>query len=315
MIKVDRCVLCGSKRQRVLITHSYSRPHTKGQAQLSYVDSRLEILFDHIWEGGDVAEFDVVLCGACGIIFSNPRYTDAEITTKYKAIGQMQSDRVRKAGKNLALAEAKAAEIHRVVSNMMDADRAHGPKRILDYGGAGGMYISPFIPAGHHCFLLDYVAYPLPEKVTRLGKDLADLDENARFDVILLLHVLEHCTGPTEMIAKLSRYLADDGLLYVEVPLGCWREWKHLKEPLTHVNFFSEQSLCNCVSNVGLDVAHLSTKFQYAVVSRSLCVNLIARKSAPQANITFKSTRRQMSQPVHRLRSLVQQLAGKALLK
>ena len=311
MVKVDRCVICASQNLRVLTTHTYSRPRAEAKTQLNYVDSRLEILFDHILTDRNSAEFDVVLCAACGMIFTNPRFTDEEINIKYQAIGRIESHQVRTAGKDLDLAEAKAVEIHRVISNLMDLNRAHSPKRILDYGGAGGTNVAPFVPGGHHCFLLDYVEYPLPARVTRLGRDLADLDDDVQFDVILLLHVLEHCTRPNDIIAELTRYLADDGLLCVHVPLGCWREWKYLKEPLTHVNFFSEQSLLNCVRRADLDVAHLSTKFQYAVSSQRLCVNLIARKCDSRSDIAFKSTRRQMVQPYHTLESWGKKIAGR----
>lgn len=64
------------------------------------------------------------------------------------------------------------------------------------------------------------------------------------YDCILLNHVLEHVTEPGALISKLKKHLNDDGLLYVEVPIEIWGGIRRLeKDPVTHVNFFTDGSL------------------------------------------------------------------------
>jgi len=116
-----------------------------------------------------------------------------------------------------------------------------------------------------------------------------------------LCHTLEHATDPRHIIEELRSHLTEAGLLYVEVPLGCWNEWKKLVEPLTHVNFFSEESLYTCVRSADLDVIYLSSDFQYVTHGKLWCVNLVGCKRKGTTVTRFKTTRQQMENPYYYL--------------
>jgi SAM-dependent methyltransferase len=47
---------------------------------------------------------------------------------------------------------------------------------------------------------------------------LEDLTPVARYDLVLLVHVLEHLPSPTDALSRIGRLLAPGGRLYVEVP-------------------------------------------------------------------------------------------------
>ncbi len=78
------------------------------------------------------------------------------------------------------------------------------------------------------------------------------------FDVVLMMHVLEHCLDPEVALKNASDMVKDGGKLIVEVPNNTCKgrtffgaAWLWLDVP-RHLNFFSEQSLCNLFANVGL---------------------------------------------------------------
>ena len=50
--------------------------------------------------------------------------------------------------------------------------------------------------------------------------------EEGAFDVIALSDVLEHIPDPLPFLSEASRFLADDGVLYVKVPNGNWNLFK-----------------------------------------------------------------------------------------
>jgi len=301
MITVDRCPLCAGgnlvelKRYRFLdpgdrIFESPASPE-------AYHHERLRIFFKAVWKSSGTAEMRIDLCESCGLIFSNPRFTPEEIKAKYAAIDGLDSAKEpaglappRKTGE-------RALRVHSLVTRTRE-EQSH-PLKVLDYGGAEGFNLVPF--AGEdRCYVLDYVrCSTYPDGVEYLGADVHVLEPGDRFDIILICHILEHAIKPQVMLSSLWSHLADGGLIYAEVPLGAFREWRTLKEPLTHVNFFSEESMCNCAEETGLEVLHLSTDYQWVTHGNLWCVNLLAGKpqdpsSRPVTPPPHKRTQQQM---------------------
>jgi len=149
---------------------------------------------------------------------------------------------------------------------------------VLDYGGQEGYNLASFAQTGNSCFVLDYLRFDHPDGISYLGRDTGDLLAQDRFDVILVCHTLEHLVNPVELLSDLGSRLTDGGAMYVEVPLGCWREYRSISDPITHVNFFSEQSLAGCLSRAGLRTVKLSTDYQWVTHARNWCVNAVGRR-------------------------------------
>lgn len=92
------------------------------------------------------------------------------------------------------------------------------------------------------------------------AEDLPESIKARRFDIILFMHVLEHCADPERALAQAAGLLSDGGVMVIEVPnnaaIGlrqagaCWR-W--LDAP-RHLNFFTEASLRTFVARAGLRV-------------------------------------------------------------
>ncbi|MFW9899596.1 MAG: class I SAM-dependent methyltransferase, partial [Candidatus Thorarchaeota archaeon] len=128
------------------------------------------------------------------------------------------------------------------------------------------------------CYLLDLRRYRLPKGVYYIGNNLKNLSIKDKFDIILMLHTLEHVHNPREILKDIYNHLNENGIIVIQVPLGCMREWKSLKNPYVHVNFFSEQSLYNCVRLAGLKVLHIKTEITKFTRYRSWQLNIVATK-------------------------------------
>lgn len=303
MMITDSCPLCGGET-RTLKRYRFDFPENverdRETDEITYECERLLILFERVCAECLSVEFLVDACGSCGFIFLNPRLTGPEMEAKYRAASELESAS-RRAQKRPALKkEERAARIFDLLSGINRAPIES--RRVLDYGGAEGHNLVPFT-GRNECFLLDYMSFELPRGALRLGDDVEDLGADDLFDVILLCHTLEHVVEPQAMVDALHAHLAEGGFLYCEVPLGCFREWRVLKEPLTHVNFFGEESLFKCLERAGFQVIHLSTDFHWVLRSRVWCVDIVGRKADGEHDrvVDYRKTAFQMRNPYYYL--------------
>lgn len=298
MIQQTICPICQSVRRHLLKTYLFSFPDFLSWDMLpqdvNYEDERLWIFFKAVLGNREPVKIDVILCQECGLIFTTPRMTPEDIQAKYQMVDTLQSARMRQQQQPAQNTDRRAKRIYSLLKKYSGASLTS--QRILDYGGAQGYNLSPFLKAGNECSLVDYVQYEYPAGIRYVGRDLTALAPDEKFDIIVCCHTLEHVIDPVALISQLLNFLARDGLLYVEVPLGCWKEWEWLAEPLTHVNFFSEQSLAQCIERAGLYVTYLSTAYQWLIHENGWCINLIGSHTQPKgADIHPRTTQQQMT--------------------
>ena len=93
---------------------------------------------------------------------------------------------------------------------------------------------------------------------------------DARFDLAVLSHVVEHAEHPRRLLAEAARVARR---VFVEVPLeDTWRLPRHFTaDAVGHINFFSRRSLRRFVQTCGLEVLaeHVGLPAREAVVWRS----------------------------------------------
>jgi SAM-dependent methyltransferase len=298
MLKTEYCPACGSRIFRKLKEHVFKKRADNGDgASRDIVRERLWILFNTVLPGAETATFNILRCESCGLIFTDPRFTEDEMKLKYDAISELGGVKRRLEEDPPIHMEKRASRIYGLVDRFICDPRPPAP-RILDYGGASGYILLPFVKS-YECGVLDYEEWKLPEGIKYWGKDLSSLDATDRFDAILLLHTLEHIIQPRELLTELCCHLNDGGILYIEVPLGCFQEWRFIREPLTHINFFSEESLCKCFARCGLKVLYVRTSYQRVTRGKTWCVNILGGKQPsetdPSDGRRIRSTREQMS--------------------
>lgn len=297
MNKVGRCPLCDSNQLTVLDEMKVIYPENITlekirQDQATYSQEERWIFFEKIWSEPVPAILDVTLCYACGFIFTNPRFTTEEIRIIYQTVSDLGLPKIRRARKPFQNVEQRAGRIYSLISKILK--HRQPPLKILDYGGLHGLNLVPFAQAGYDCNLLDFVKVEKPPNIKYLGRDVFDLNPQDRFDVIMILHVLEHTIEPLDTLQHLVPFLANDGVLYVEVPKGCLGEWWGYDEPTTHMNFFSEESCFKLVRMTGLDIVHLSNKKQWLYWRAEPCINIVGRKQDGYSVNSFRSTQQDL---------------------
>lgn len=187
----EPCILCGSTRHETVSTKDrHGNPLT------------------------------TVLCLGCGIITNDPIPSDAELAAFYrtdyrKDYKGADKPRMRQVWRNFQRLE------QHVNANR---DIYAGRKRLLDLGSGSGEFSFLASRMGMECHGVepneDYAAYSRDE----LGLNVATqtLEEThfpeGAFDLIRLSHVLEHMRDPVRSLKVLRGWLADEGVLYIEVP-------------------------------------------------------------------------------------------------
>jgi 2-polyprenyl-3-methyl-5-hydroxy-6-metoxy-1,4-benzoquinol methylase len=84
---------------------------------------------------------------------------------------------------------------------------------------------------------------------------IEEVDIDKKFDVIWISHVIEHLLRPDKLLAKLKKYLEDDGVIFIEVP-NCENDQVLKDSILTqpHTFHFSKNALLNLSKNAGYKV-------------------------------------------------------------
>jgi len=286
MVKfIDTCPVCSSDELFVLTKHKFKALKKDIEEfqnfQDNYTDIAKYVLFNEIFNGTkDVLVFWITLCNNCGLLFTNPRLTAKDIKNKYTALDNIVTEEKNALYKNLEKNFFRINSLYNLIRNFHILNG--GDKKVLDYGGGAGYMLFPFYKK-NSCFILDYIQWSLPEGITYLGKDLDDIDKNEKFDLILLLHTLEHVRNPVDLLSNISSHLKENGKIIIQVPLGSFLEWRNLKEPLTHINFFSEESIYHVVRMAGLEVVFIRTKPQKFPEWFDWEIELIAQKTAESA--------------------------------
>lgn len=296
MKELTSCPCCHSSSLGVQETMRLNRPEGDIRdilQKFSYVDVRKWILFERILKTKSPIIFKVMICNSCGFMFTNPRFTTEEIKIKYQTIAELGCEKNSPVfSRNL---DKRALGIYKLVKRYFPQQVEH--KKILDYGGSWGYNLHHFI-GNNNAYILDYVKWDhYKDGIEYIGEDVADLKNNNLFDIILILHTLEHVIEPYLFLKKTINHLSFNGLIYIEVPLGVFREYSHIKEPITHLNFFSEESLVNLFRRLRLNVVHISTRNQWVTHSKSLCINIIGirkKKRGLDKEINFKTAYYQM---------------------
>lgn len=223
------------------------------------------------------ASYEVVRCAECDFGQLHPRPTLDELTAAYdvndyythaspQAVGST-------AGRLLERLRVRAAwSFDRSVEAEIDANSLtrHGVRSgaaVCDVGCGNGGLLRRLQQAGFHVVGIE------PDAEARAtardaglrvcagsGESLPPGLADARFDVVTMTHVLEHCLDPAAAVRNVAGLLDDGGLFFVETPnnacLGARRAgaaWRWLDVP-RHLNFFTPESLQTICRRADLEI-------------------------------------------------------------
>jgi SAM-dependent methyltransferase len=251
MIYNPSCPVCTTGGHTALSTQVFHRE----QKRLSgYVSERYRVLFE-IWAPG-AAELQIQFryCRQCSLVYFAPRPTAAEVDAKYRRLGGAASSTVHNPTVTPVDRE-RSSELFQTIHPYVVTPQPE----VLDFGGGTGSLMHEFVHRGYACSLVDYAPEAIAG-VTRLAATMDELRGRMSFDVIVAAHVLEHVPDPRALVGQLAAALTPTGLLYVEVPMELVGGSPQLREPVTHINFFTEPSVFRVLSDAGLRVLRCWTQ-------------------------------------------------------
>jgi len=196
---------------------------------------RRRAYFD-IWQGPEA--FESIRCNRCGFVCYTPRPSADELEATYMYLEKQDpfnDGPYNPSPKTTQMDRQRSERVYKAIEPYLAGNA------VLDFGGANGVILTAFKKKGLQCHLADYSDRQLPG-INKVANSLDDLQGN--YDCILLNHVLEHVAEPGELLSGLNNHLNEKGLLYVEVPVEILAGVPRLeKDPVPHVNFFTEGSL------------------------------------------------------------------------
>jgi len=228
MTRARGCPICGSAERRVLFTQ-----------QFAAVESATP-----------VTGYEVVVCGRCGGGYADGIPEQAEFDAYYRAMSKYEYH--QRDGAESEFDTRRMAVIADIIAPVVPDTGA----RILDVGCATGRLLANLRERG---FPNVEGADPSPACAAAAARlydirvhtlTLEELGRRPeRYDLVILVGVLEHLRDLGESFAHLRRILNPGGLLYVEVPdataFADWSNAPYQDFSTEHINFFAPLSLDN----------------------------------------------------------------------
>jgi SAM-dependent methyltransferase len=208
-------------------------------------------------------------CHECGLLFANPMPAAEALEQFYSETGHWAA---RRADRTERLEAAYAGHLPQtdVVKApkrsrrdvLFDAMAPHVPvyspppgAAVLDFGCGDGKVLDWLQARGWQTFGIEPSASVAFHRHMRLDTPPQD----ARFDFVILHHVLEHLAAPLELLRQLAGATREGGVLFISVPrldtLPQHRDFRYCINSRTHPVSFSEACLSGLLARTGFAVA------------------------------------------------------------
>jgi len=258
---LDPCPVCGSRALRIL--HTYQT--TKAIAE--------------------VANLVVVGCEQCGIVFSHPLPSEAQLHTYYTSPEGWQRRVADEDGplQNPLKLERRAEEWNVVSTELPTHDAAQGRPRVLDFGCGTGAYLDVLAERGWETVGLE----PGPTAAAFAAERhtmVETVPDEPAFELVIAYHVLEHLRDPLESLVQLQGSLRPGGHVLLSVPdlggLGRHGKFKYVISGL-HIFSYTSASLSELCARAGLEKVRDSHDPEWSVLREENPTRLrfLARKA------------------------------------
>jgi SAM-dependent methyltransferase len=217
-----------------------------------------ELMHRHRFADGPLGNgYDVVICSDCGAAYADGIPSQSELNRYYAEKSKYTYSHLggRESKWDFERFEATASQ----VKSFLPSKEA----RILDIGCATGGLLSVFRKQGYSNVLgvdPSEVCARTAREIHGIEVKVATVDAlknwNERFDLILMVGVLEHLAGVRDAIRSAANLLRPDGVLYCAVPdiegLAEHPGAPYQQFSFEHLSFFSSVSLNNAFHASGL---------------------------------------------------------------
>ena len=224
------------------------------------------------------------LCRNCGLVYQSPQMTESELEifyrSEYRQVYQGSEDPAKK---DLAVQKARAE----ILTNVLKSAGVEKIRRFADIGSSSGLLLEK-IRHDYQCQVIgiepgeayrDYSdnkglkIYESLESVRRAGE--------AAFDLISMIHVLEHISDPVEYLKQLRKtFLSSDGKILIEVP----NLYAHDCFEIAHLTSFSRHTLHEVMKKAGYSTLFLQIHGQPRSNIIPLYITLIAAPLAQESD-------------------------------
>lgn len=228
------------------------------------------------------------LCSRCGMVFQGEDWKKADLDRFYaNDYRKLMEGQDQVSAKNRAIEETRA----RLLVSWLKAQGVQNVGRHMDIGASTGALINHSrhefgaevlgveLSNSHRAFAEARGLHMLPAL-----EALEPLDE-PRFDLISLIHVLEHLPDPVQTLAHLrERWLTADGAFLLEVP----NLYAHNSYEIAHLHAFSRHTLLETLRLAGYRVDALRVHGQPRSKILGLYITVLARPTAAPADRTVQ---------------------------
>lgn len=189
-------------------------------------------------------------CSSCQLVFALPAPTTAELSHYYNTYWDGEVAIVSPSTVEYYLAQS-ISRIRYIKQYVNIEKNSH----VLDVGAGAGTIADALKKEGIECY---YNAVE-PDNTQRNNlakkhnffcgyREIGEIPNKNKFDLIILSHVLEHVIDPHNFIEELISFLSPNGSLFIEVPNQDYK-YKNIIEP--HLLFFNQTSLLKCIEAHG----------------------------------------------------------------
>jgi 2-polyprenyl-3-methyl-5-hydroxy-6-metoxy-1,4-benzoquinol methylase len=221
------------------------------------------------------------LCQRCGLVFQSPRMNEMESQEFYEAeYRRLYQGQEGPNAKDLRVQSARAKNTLGFI-----CQRVKSCAYILDIGCSSGALLQTFSEYYHaQAFGIEpgtiYRQYAQASGLT-IYPSLGELEQARlpRFNLISMMHVLEHLADPVEYLQHLREHLLEpDGWLLVEVP----NLYAHDSFEVAHLISFSTQSLVQVIKKAGFHPVLIRSHGQPRSKLIPLYLTLLAKSGGSQ---------------------------------
>ena len=186
----------------------------------------------------------VCACGDCGVVFSNPQPTAAELDAFYSTSGSWAIDRQHLDD------HADRTPLGRSWTRLFDAmrdrlDVAVPPPgaSVLDFGCGEGTMLDALQSCGWETWGIETAS----DRAFARHRRLHVIPDAPTFDLALALHVLEHVPSPLQLLRQLAAACRIGGHMLVAVPrldtLPAHRDYRYVLNGRAHIMAYTDRCL------------------------------------------------------------------------
>jgi SAM-dependent methyltransferase len=183
-------------------------------------------------------------CDDCGLVFSNPQPTAAELEEFYGASGSWAGDRqhLDEQADHTPLGRSWV-RLFDAIRDRVDVAAPPAGASVLDFGCGEGTMLDALQSCGWETWGIETAS----DHAFARHRRLHAIPDAATVDLVLALHVLEHVSSPLELLRQLAAACRIGGHILVAVPrldtLPTHRDYRYVLNGRAHIMAYTRRCL------------------------------------------------------------------------